>query len=365
MRIIHVNGELGFSGGEVQTMLLLRGLRDHGHQNLVCAAADSALAAQATQEGFEVAPVTLRNDGDIRAIFSLTNAFKRNAADLVHLHTGRAIWLGGLAAKRAGLPVVATKRMDRRIKKNLKSRIIWHHLVDAAAGISATVMEQMRDGGVSAARRHLIYSSVDPSSVSTNTPRTELRTAHGLTENDTMLLALGSLNRRKGFDVLIESLATLAQRNQHPQLWIGGDGPEKNALQMLTQERGLENHVRFLGQSDQVAALLQVADIVVMPSRAEGLGIAALEAMAAGRPLIASRVGGLAESIIHEQSGLLVPPEDPDSLADAIERLLKDSDLRTHLNEGGPRRIQEQFLPETMVTRYLALYDALMSNESR
>jgi glycosyltransferase involved in cell wall biosynthesis len=349
MRIIHVNGELGFSGGEVQTMLLLRGLRDHGHQNLVCAAADSALATQATQEGFEVAPVTLHNDGDIRAIFSLTNAFKRNAADLVHLHTGRAIWLGGLAAKRAGLPVVA----------------IWHHLVDAAAGISATVMEQMRDGGVSAARRHLIYSSVDPSSVSTNTPRTELRTAHGLTENDTMLLALGSLNRRKGFDVLIESLATLAQRDQHPQLWIGGDGPEKNALLMLTQERGLENHVRFLGQSDQVAALLQVADVVVMPSRAEGLGIAALEAMAAGRPLIASRVGGLAESIIHEQSGLLVPPEDPDSLADAIERLLKDSDLRTHLNEGGPRRIQEQFLPETMVTRYLALYDALMSNESR
>jgi len=114
--------------------------------------------------------------------------------------------------------------------------------------------------------------------------------------------------------------------------------------------------VKFLGTREAVADLFRACDVFVMPSRREGLGIACLEAMAAERPVIASRVGGLGDAVVHERTGLLVPPEDPQALADAIARMIRDPDLRARLGAAGPDRVAEGFLPEQMVTAYQDLY---------
>jgi glycosyltransferase involved in cell wall biosynthesis len=119
--------------------------------------------------------------------------------------------------------------------------------------------------------------------------------------------------------------------------------------------------VRFLGVRDDIGDLLAAADVVVLPSRREGLGNAALEAMGAGRAVVASAVGGLGEAVVDGRTGLLVPAEDAPALAAALERVVRDPDLRNRLAAEGPRRIAEGFLPEQMVSAYERLYQDVLA----
>jgi glycosyltransferase involved in cell wall biosynthesis len=119
--------------------------------------------------------------------------------------------------------------------------------------------------------------------------------------------------------------------------------------------------VAFLGRRDDPGDLLSACDAFVLPARREGLGVSALEAMAASRPVIASRVGGLAEAVVHERTGLLVPPDDPRALAEAIHRLAADRDLAHRLGAAGPARVAEGFLPEQMVSAYTEIYAGVLA----
>ena len=169
-----------------------------------------------------------------------------------------------------------------------------------------------------------------------------------------------NLVRRKGVDVLLEALAKLAP-HEPARLWVAGDGPERAALEAAAVRLGIADRVHFLGPRDDVADWLEACDVFVLPSRAEGLGVAALEAMARGRPVVASAVGGLAETVVHERTGWLVPPEDPDALAAGLEALLADPALAQRLGAAGARRVADAFGAETMVSSYEALYREILA----
>ena len=179
-----------------------------------------------------------------------------------------------------------------------------------------------------------------------------------------MLLVLAALVPRKGVDVLLEALFLLAARGICPTLWIAGEGKERGALERLARERGL-GQVRFLGWREDAADLLEACDALVLPSRREGLGVCALQAMAAGRAVIGSAVGGLAETLVDRECGLLVPPEDPAKLAAAIEELYKDPALREHLATGGRARVAQCYLATQMVTAYDDLYRRVLAETPR
>jgi glycosyltransferase involved in cell wall biosynthesis len=173
----------------------------------------------------------------------------------------------------------------------------------------------------------------------------------GARPDEVVVLALGALVRRKGFDLLLEALRRIQRR---PLVWIAGEGPERAALER--QIGGLAGRARLLGRREDVPDLLGAIDLVAMPSRAEGLGVAALEAMAAGRALVAARVGGLAELVVDGRTALLVPPEDPGALAEAIKRLAEDAGLCARLGAAGPGRVAEGHLASQMVAAYRELY---------
>jgi glycosyltransferase involved in cell wall biosynthesis len=168
-----------------------------------------------------------------------------------------------------------------------------------------------------------------------------------------VLLCLARLHKRKGIDVLLRALGGMSAR---PRLWIAGDGPERGALEALAHETGVDAQVQFLGMRSDAADLLAGCDVFVVPSRSEGLGVVALEAMAAARPVVASAVGGLAHAVVEGRTGLLVSPEDPDALARALARVIEDPALRESLGDAGPGRVAEGFLAEQMVEAYESLY---------
>jgi glycosyltransferase involved in cell wall biosynthesis len=362
--IAHVDAESGFSGGEAQVFLLMEGLRARGWGGVLVCPPGSAAERVARERGFEVRTVAMRNDVDLPAVRALARVLREGGAALAHLHTGRAHWLGGLAARRARLPALATRRMDKPLRSRRRARSLYERLAARTAAISGTVERQLLEAGVPRERVVRIDSAVDPARLAPSRARAALRAELGVAPDRVVVLVLGQLVERKGQDLALEALALRRAAGDDLTLWLAGDGPAREALQRRAVELGLGETARFLGRREDVPDLLAACDLVATPSRAEGLGVAALEAMAAARPVVAARVGGLAESVVHERTGLLVAPGDVGALAEALGRLARDAALRERLGRAGPGRLSEGYLAEQMVAAYDALYRRVLGMPS-
>jgi glycosyltransferase involved in cell wall biosynthesis len=176
-------------------------------------------------------------------------------------------------------------------------------------------------------------------------------------ENVPLILALGRLHQKKGFDVLLKSLVEVP----NAYLWLAGAGPFGNQLRELTKKLGLEARVRFLGWRDDRAAMYASCDICVMPSRAEPFGTVMIEAWAYRRPIIAAAAIGPRALIKNGENGLLVPIDDAPSLTTAIRRLIEQPDKAKKLAGAGREAYEADYVEAKVVQRYLDYYEALVS----
>jgi glycosyltransferase involved in cell wall biosynthesis len=176
------------------------------------------------------------------------------------------------------------------------------------------------------------------------------------------LLCVALHNRRKGLDVLLQAFMPLARTHPALQLWLAGDGPLRRELEALATRLDLTNRVRFLGMQSpaQVKALMDGALAVVLPSRAEPFGLAIVEAMATGKAVVASAVGGIPEIIADGETGLLVPPGDAEALTTALRSLVEDAALRGRLARAGYDHVRRSFTWDVAGAKYEALYRSLL-----
>ncbi len=353
LHVCHVDPEKGFSGGEVQVFLLIDGLRQRGYRCSVITQPGSRVEAAAKERGLEVATVPMGGDWQIRGVWAMSKVLRAWKPDLVHLHTGRANWLGGWAAWRAGVPAVSTRRMDRPVRQGWKTQRIYGRWVRRTAAISPSVLRALHAGGVSPEATELIWSSVNPARVQPKRSREQVRAELQVEPEECVNLTAGALVRRKGIDFLLQVLASMEDSTR---LWIAGNGPERESLAAQAEGLGLGPRVTFLGQRADLGDYLGAADVYLMPSRAEGLGVAALEAMAAGLPCLVSQVGGLADLVARPDQGVLLDPTDQGAWRDAWTALLADRGRRTRMGQAARERIAQGFLPEQMVAAYETFY---------
>ncbi len=181
------------------------------------------------------------------------------------------------------------------------------------------------------------------------------------------ILCLGRLVNEKGFEVALAAFASLVDRYPHVRLTIAGDGPARTELEQQAAALGLTDRVEFTGwvNPEQVPALMNTATAVVMPSRREGFGLVALEAALMARPVVATRVGGLPEVVVHEQTGLLVEKEDTKALAEAIAFLLEHPAAAGQMGQAARRRAAELFSLERHIDAHDALYRKLITEAVR
>ena len=219
--------------------------------------------------------------------------------------------------------------------------------VDAVVAVSQSVANCVVDGDA-----RVIYAGLSvPATVPPRRPAgTEI-----------VIGTAGRLVELKGIEYLLSAFSALKQEFPNLRLEIAGSGPQREKLEALAAQSGLRDHVKFLGWIDDISSILSRWDIFVMPSLEEGFPIAALDAMAAGLPLIATRVGGVPELIEDGTTGWLVPPRDVESLTSRLRILLSDPELRVKMGDSGYARVRDHFSTAQMTERFAELYDELLS----
>ena len=354
LRILHIDPERAWGGGERQVIGLLSHLSQWGHENHLLCHPGSPLEAEARRIQVRALPIRIRNELDLRPVIALRRLLSRGNYDILHFHTKRAhalaLWLGG---SPQGLARVVTRRMDYPIRRNWYERCLYNRKVDGVVAISEKIASLLIEGGVKKEKVRVIYSGVDMASMESAPAAVDRKDA-------TVVGIVAALEERKGHRFLLEAAAELKRQGHRLHYRIAGEGPQRENLRRLAASLGLQAEVEFAGFVSEVAAFLASIDLFVLPSLFEGLGVAALEAMAAGKPVVATKVGGLGELVEHRRTGLLVPAGDSLALARALHELIPQGDLMRRMGENGRRRIAERFTMERMARQNESYYHELL-----
>ena len=333
MRILHVIQELGTGGAERILISAYRGARSAGHEVFV-AAAPGPLASEIEGEVFPL-PLVRRKPWRLPpAALAVRRAVRATRPDVIHAYNPTMALAAGLATRRPGLvnlQGVAEEDWPATVRLVRLSRLAP---VACGPGVAAALEEH----GVTP------FATV-PNAVGPAPPPGERLAAQKL------VVAVGRLVEQKNHELAIRAITQVPGAT----LAIVGDGPLRPQLQRLAAEIGAS--VIFTGVRGDARALMGAADVVVMPSRWEGLPLSALEALASGTPLVATNVRGLRELLTDGENALLVS-EEPDALAAAIRRVLEDRELAARLSEAG-RRVEGAGSDEALVAGFLQVYERL------
>ena len=288
----------------------------------------------------------------------------RERPDLLHVHH---VWpaadryLAALAAA-AGVPrLVVTEHIEGHSHSEAQVRLKIRELerADAVTAVSAAVADSLvRDYGVDRARLRVVPNGAEPPDEVAERPAVRrLREELGAGVLRPLWVCAGRLEEQKGQDVLLDALAEVRRRGLEFVAVLAGEGRQRAALEERARALGLEANVRFAGQVDDVGPLLAAADAVAMPSRWEGLPLVLLEALARGRPVVASAVGGVPEAVSDGEHARLVPPGDALALAGALEEFHRHPDAALRMGWRGAMRVRERYTWERVVETFEAVYD--------
>jgi L-malate glycosyltransferase len=358
LSIVGVDPELGFGGGETQVLGLTLALAAAGHRaELICDPA-GRLWERAAAAGVKSHPIRIRNAIDLAAGVKLRGILKRERYDVVHFHTSRAHSMAPFA-RGFGSTLVVTRRMDYRPNR-VFAPYLYNRAVDGVVAISIGVADSLAAAGVDRERVTVVHSGVDCDHFRPPTPdeRAEASRALGISDDDIVISAIGALEQRKGHRHLIEAIGALIAANKSLKLrcFIAGQGSINRLLQNEVAIVRCGDRIKLPGRIDDAREILWASDMFAMPSLKEGLGVAALEAMASGLPVIASDVGGLREVVEDGVTGIIVPPANASAIATAVERLAESQELRTEMGALARARVVENYSMKNMAARTLALY---------
>jgi glycosyltransferase involved in cell wall biosynthesis len=257
----------------------------------------------------------------LRPYTNLIRYLRQTRCDILHSHLLDGI--GPIVGKLAGSRVVATVHSDKHYSAAERFVLAKSDLVLACG------KEVLRNISRFIPKRKVgVLSNAIRKPGNTRSCRIDVLKRFGVKEENRLVVSLGRLIRLKGYDLLIEAFRRVAETVPEAVLLIGGDGEEKGRLADLVKSAGLQENIRLPGMVDEIHALLASCELYVNASRWEGLPMTILEAIAHGRPVVATDVGGNSEVVRDGITGILVPPEDSERLAGAIIRILKDDDFR-------------------------------------
>lgn len=295
----------------------------------------------------------------LRGLLRLVSLVREFRPDIIHGYLFGPNLFAALAGRLCRVPVVcvAKRNVDAfESPRQVAVQRLAHRLATHVTAVSREVAASSVALGIPASRVTVIENGVDVSRFDGVTRRGSVVGLEGVPEAERLVGSVGCLAPRKDYGTLLAALEMLAARRQDFRCAIAGDGPERAALEAQAAARGLAGRVLFLGERGDIDQLLPAFDLFTLSSREEGIPNALLEAMAAARPCVATRVGGNAEVLEDGRTGWLVPPQDPGALAAALDEALSRPDEAARRGGAARRAMVEERSIDAMVRRHEAFY---------
>ena len=356
LRVLHVDTENGWRGGERQVVLLSRGLMALGDVNLVVARPDQPLAARSTDAGIATLGLTPAFEADPRAALALRRAIWRHGIDIVHAHTAHAVALAALATLGSRVPFVAARRVDFPLRRNAGTR--WKYQRAAAViAVSQAVANVVARAGLD--MRVLVV----PDGTDARRPRqlasADTLAALGIPRGAPLVVQVAQLVPHKDPLTFVRAMAAVRARVPGVHGVLVGSGPLHDDVEQCIRDHGLGDVVHLAGYRNDADQLLAAADVVTLSSREEGMGSVLLDALVFSRPVAATRAGGIPEIVRDGETGLLSAVGDAEALGASIARLLMDRGLAGRMGSAARARAPE-FSLEAMAMRTREVYDEVL-----
>lgn len=378
MKVLHVitDTNIGGAGRYLLYLLPQPAFRD---VDIAVACPDGELSVRLEAAGIRRPNISGRDISfSPRLTRELAALVKAEKPDIVHTHGSLS---GRLAARMRKIPVVYTKHgqvrtPDRRgIASSqagpftrLVNRVATRVLADRVIAVSDRVRKELEDSGIQPSMITVIPNGIDLSPYRQKAKRTSKAKAADADAQGKRSFLIGTVARlspEKGIDTLLDAAKIVVTSYPSARFVIAGTGPLERELAQKVRDLRLENCVRMAGFVDNVPGLFSGLDLYVLPSDTEGIPLALLEAMAAGLPVVATRVGGVPEVVVDGVTGFLVPPRQPKALAQAIVRLLVDPDLAKSMGASGRERAESMFDARVTAERTVQVYRDVLASKTK
>ena len=383
VRVLRAIARLNVGGPALHVSYLTRGLDARAYETTLVAgqvgAGEGSMEYVAGELGLRPVPIgSLQREiaplADVRSLVRLVRLLRRARPDIVHTHTAKAGALGRLAVALSGVrprPAVVHTYHGHVLSGYFSPRVaeayrwierLLAHGSDALVAVSPEVRDDLVRLGVAPASRFAVVRlglELERRTTAARDARGRVRDELGVDETTMLVLWLGRMTTIKRVDLLVEAFARLRERGVDSVLVLAGDGPDRPDLEGRVAELGLDDAVRFLGFREEVGELYAAADVVALSSANEGTPVSLIEALAAGRAVVTTDVGGARDVVAAGAAGLLVPPGDPDALADGLAALA-DPALRERLGAAGRLHVTGRYSVSRLVDDVDRLYRSLL-----
>jgi glycosyltransferase involved in cell wall biosynthesis len=340
LRVLHIDTEKTWRGGEQQALYLAQGLQRRGVEQLCVGRPGMPYVERCAAAGLDV--------------------------EVIHMHTSHAHTLGVVARGWAGVGrTLVSRRVDFTIYRNFL-RLSWFKYrfgVDRYVAISQGIKRQMVKDGIPAGRIEVVHSGIDLRRFD-GVEAHDYRAEFGLPDDARIIGDVAAFGWHKAQEYLVRATPRILEAVPQAYVFLIGDGELRPKIEEEVRALGLEDRVRFTGFRTDVPALIRGMDCFVMCSVLEGLCTSLLDALALECPAVGSAVGGIPEVLVDGETGLTVPARDPTALADAVVRVLTDDALAAGLRERGLRHVLDGFTVDAMVEGNLGVYRRLVGRPS-
>jgi glycosyltransferase involved in cell wall biosynthesis len=357
LTILHSEASLGWGGQEIRILTEASIFAKRGFRVLIACQPDSPLGREAQRRGITVRLVAMRGALDVRACWRLRQLMRTEAVDLVHTHSSIDAWLAGFAAESLHLPVVRSRHVSIPVKR--RRNFVYNSLCDRIISSGEAIREVLVAAGVDAEKIVAIPAGVDTAQFHPEVSGVAVRREFSL--NGPVIGTVAMFRHAKGHRVLLRAMPDILRSEPRAVfLWVG-DGVGRDVLRQEIAEAGVQAKVRMIGFREDIPACLAAMDVVVLPSiKSDGVPQVIIQALAMRKPVVASAVGGIPEVIQHQRTGLLVPPNDPQALADAVVQVLRAPQSAAAWAQAGGRLIDSRYGVEQMIDRTAAVYTAVL-----
>ncbi len=359
IKVLHLETAREWRGGQQQIAYLVEGLQQWPVETLLVCPPEARIARFFKEKQLPLYTLPIKHGLDVKGARRIARLVREQSFTIVHAHSSHALSLGLLVKLFVpSVKLVASRRVDFSVKKPLIGALKYRNaLVDRIVCISQNIATVLEKDGVPKEKLVVIHSGIDPQRFRTSS-QNQLRKTLQIPEDHLVVGTVAALVGHKDYPNLLQAAKLVLEKQPKVTFLAIGSGNDLPALEALKEQLSLDDRFRFLGFRSDLQDFYRLFDVFVLASRKEGLGTSVLDALACGVTVVATRAGGIPEMVQDHENGLLVPPENPEALAQALLRLLNDRALRERLAAQAPASIKS-FTVAHMVQKHVELYSEL------